>query len=241
MSREGDQITTITFFRYTTLWARIWAFGMMQFAHGPLSKVAGLEFYKLMGSGKKNFNPFPDWSVYALLQVWQRQEFADDFFGKSPLMERYRKKSGEQWTLYLKNISVKGQWSGGDPFAKSTNLDSSNPYITVLTRATIKPGLLLKFWKFVPTSQKGLVDNTGLIYTKGIGETPFAQMATFSLWRDVESLKDFAYRTREHQQAIQKTRSLDWYKEEMFSRFQPYRSVGQWDGKYQLPEWIGSK
>ena len=35
---------------------------MMQFAHRYLKNVEGLEFYKLWGSGKANFNPAPDWN-----------------------------------------------------------------------------------------------------------------------------------------------------------------------------------
>ncbi len=68
-----EAVTTITFFRYTRAWTRIWAFGMMQFAHSGLSRTPGLEFYKLMGSGKPGFNPWPDWSVYALVQVWEER------------------------------------------------------------------------------------------------------------------------------------------------------------------------
>jgi hypothetical protein len=50
---------------------------MMQFANKDLAKVNGLTFYRLMGSGKgRGFNPFPDWSVYCLLQVWESEEAA---------------------------------------------------------------------------------------------------------------------------------------------------------------------
>jgi heme-degrading monooxygenase HmoA len=90
----------------------------------------------------------------------------------------------------------------------------------------------VKFWQYVPTSQRPIQQGCkGLIYTKGIGESPLVQMATFSLWENMEALKNFAYHSPEHQVAIQKTRQLDWYKEEMFVRFQPYRSVGTWGGK----------
>jgi hypothetical protein len=36
--------------------------------------------------------------------------------------------------------------------------------------------------------------NEGLIYTKGVGEVPIIQMATFSLWKDFESVKQFAHK-----------------------------------------------
>ncbi|MFN5849688.1 MAG: DUF3291 domain-containing protein, partial [Chitinophagales bacterium] len=70
----------------------------------------------------------------------------------------------------------------------------------------------------------------GLIYTKGIGEAPLVQMATFSIWESAETLRNFAYNSPEHLEAIKKTRELDWYQEEMFARFQPYKSQGIWGG-----------
>jgi heme-degrading monooxygenase HmoA len=76
----------------------------------------------------------------------------------------------------------------------------------------------------VPTSEEGLDGNEGLIYTKGVGEV-LIQMATFSLWKDFESVKQFAY-SKQHKEAIKKTREYEWYSEELFSRFQPYKSSG---------------
>ncbi|NNK11900.1 MAG: DUF3291 domain-containing protein, partial [Flavobacteriaceae bacterium] len=73
------QITTLTFFKYRSLYAKLWAFGMMQFAHYALRKTDGLSFYKLLGTGREGFDPRPDWSVYALLQVWETEDNADEF------------------------------------------------------------------------------------------------------------------------------------------------------------------
>lgn len=208
---------------------------MMQFAHAELAKAEGLAFYKLMGSGKgAGFSPLPDWSVYSLLQIWETAEQADAFFAQAPLFEKYRNHTSEIWTLFMKNISAAGEWSGTNPFRPSSALDADNPRVAVITRATIKVSKLISFWKYVPTSQEPLSDNEGLIYTKGIGEVPIVQMATFSLWKDLESVKKFAYQSREHQTAIRKTRTLNWYNEELFSRFQPYKSVGEWEGKNPL-------
>lgn len=205
---------------------------MMQFAHGALGRTEGLAFYKLMGSGKGlGFNPLPDWSVYSLLQVWESEAAANQFFDSSDLVKKYRKRTTELWTLYMKNITAQGEWSGGNPFEKSATLAKDNEMVAVITRATIKFSKLAKFWKYVPTSEKPLASNNGLIYTKGIGEVPVIQMATFSLWKDLASIKKFAYESKEHQEAIRKTRQLNWYKEELFSRFQPYKSFGEWEGR----------
>ena len=231
-----SQITNITLIKYRGFWRKIWAFGMMQFAQSPLKKVDGLQFYKLWGSGKENFTPLPDWSVYALLQIWDKEESARTFFSSSELYSIYHRRTEEHWTLYLKSIISRGAWSGSNPFRKSTDLDAENPFIVAITRATIKFRLLYRFWKYVPHSQGNLGTNKGLIYTKGFGEVPIKQMATFSVWRDKGSLDQFAYQNKPHVGAIRNTRTLDWYKEELFSRFQPYRSQGTWNGKNPLPD-----
>jgi len=227
----SQQITTITFFRYQGFFNKVWAFQMMQFAHGSLATTEGLIFYKLMGSGKGlGFNPLPDWSIYSLLQVWENETAANAFFEDSALIKKYQAHTLEQWTIYLKNIGAHGLWSGGNPFEKSDNLDPENPKIAVITRATIKVSQLATFWKYVPTSEQPLKNNDGLIYTKGIGEIPIIQMATFSLWKDLAAVKKFAYESKAHRTAIDKTRQLNWYKEELFARFQPYKYLGKWRG-----------
>lgn len=226
-----QQITTISFFKYPNFKSKVWAFGMMQFAHAYLQKTKGLDFYKLMGTGKgMGFNPFPDWSVYTILQVWDSEESAIEFVENSDLMHKYKNNSSEQWTVFLKNITAHGEWSGKNPFQKDVSVDANIGPIAVVTRATIKARYLRTFWKYVPTSEKPLIDNSDLIYTKGIGEVPAVQMATFSLWKSMDAVKKFAYESKEHQIAIQKTRSLGWYKEELFSRFKPYRQIGTWGG-----------
>ncbi len=224
----SDQITTLTFYKYDSFWDQLWAFGMMQFAHRPMKKVKGLSFYKLLGSGKENFDPRPDFSVYAVLQVWDSQDRAVAYFNSHSLQKRYEKHSAKQLTVYMKSIRAYGLWSGSNPFQTSTELDGDNPYVAVITRATIKLTMLRKFWSYVPTSQKDLVDHPNLLLTAGVGERPVTQMATFSLWDDVNALKKFAYRGKYHKQAIQQTHALQWYKEELFTRFQPYQIQGSW-------------
>ena len=76
----AGQITTLTLCNYTGFRNKVWAFGMMQFAHKYLKDIDGMSFYKLMGSGKGlGFNPLPDWGVYCLLQVWENEKQALQF------------------------------------------------------------------------------------------------------------------------------------------------------------------
>ena len=235
-------ITTLSLFRFPSLKSKLWAFGQMQFAHFFIAKSPGLIFYKLMGSGRDiGFSLFPDWGVYALLGVWESEQAANDFFNHSAIYKRYQKMSLEQWTIFMKPIQTKGLWSGGNPFKASLELDANNPLIVVITRATIRTTKLLKFWRFVPTSQRPIQDGcAGLIYTKGMGEVPIVQMATFSVWENLDALKKYAYTSMEHREAIKKKHQLNWYKEEMFTRFQPFKTIGNWEGKDLLAPYLKS-
>ncbi len=235
-----NSITTLTLFRFTNFRARVWAFGQMQFAHAAMGSIQGLQFYKLLGSGRDlGFSPFPDWGVYALLGVWDDEKSAEDFFERSTIFQQYKANSAEQWTVFMKPLSTKGLWSGKNPFVKSPESDQNNALIAVITRATIKPAKLLKFWRYVPTSQRPIQKGCpGLIYTKGIGEAPLVQMATFSIWENLDALKNFAYNSPEHKEAIKRTHQIDWYKEEMFARFQPYKSTGLWGGVNPLKMYL---
>lgn len=112
----SEQITSISFFRFSSLKNQFWALKMMQFAHKDLVKVEGQQFYRLLGSGKgMGFNPFPDWSVYAMLQVWDNEAAADAYFNHSEVGKTYAARSSEQCAIYMKNLSAAGAWMG-NPF-----------------------------------------------------------------------------------------------------------------------------
>lgn len=228
-----ESSTCISFFQFERLPNKVRAFGMMQFAHKHLQNIKGLQFYKLMGTGKGNgFNPFPDWGTYSLLTVWDTEEDARHFIDQSNLYAIYRALSKEIYTVYMKCVKTYGLWSGIHPFEADTSLQiTDQDPICAITRATIKKRQLRKFWKNVPYSSEALKENDALLFTKGIGEVPIIQMATFSIWRDLASLKDFAYSSKGHQNAIKLTRKVDWYSEELFARFIPIKTEGSWHGE----------
>lgn len=227
-----DSITTLTLFEYKGFCNKFWALQMMQRAKPYLNNTPGLNFYKLLGSGQDGFKPQPDWSVYALLQVWNSQKQAEQFFKTSILIKKYKKHSSSMCHIFMKAIAAHGLWSGKQPFvSRNTNADNNSP-VAIITRASIKTSRLRKFWSYVPKTQKAIKDAQGLIYTKGFGEMPIWEMATFSLWENINFAKQYAYKTPEHQKAIKMTRQYNWYKEELFSRFHVYATIGLWKDQY---------
>ncbi|MEH0157439.1 spheroidene monooxygenase [Limibacter armeniacum] len=219
------QVVTITFFRFLSLPDQVWAFRMMGLGKYALQDVEGLTFCKLMGTGAKNgFSLMPDFTSYCLLCVWENQTYSEAFMANSSMFNEYRTRSDELLTIWMQSFQVHGRWAGVQPF------DCTNRYeelpIAVLTRATIRTNKLYSFWKQVPKVSQSIVNCEGQLFAKGIGELPFVQQATFSLWQDEASMKLYAYHNKAHREVIQKKVQGNWYKEELFVRLQPIAVEG---------------
>ncbi len=65
--------------------------------------------------------------------------------------------------------------------------------VAAITRARLRMSSARTFWRSVPPVSKAVHSAPGLALAFGIGEAPVGFQGTFSLWRDAESLKAFAY------------------------------------------------
>jgi hypothetical protein len=232
------QVVTITFFRYKGL-KKIWGMQQMQMAKSPISIAPGLQFFKLLGSGD-GFSLKPDFSTYGLLCVWNNRQVAKKFFNESAIFEKFKKNSVEHWTVYMHPVLSHGYWSGVAPFQTNKNPITPNELLAVITRATLDPKHIWRFWQYVPRVGAAVHTHEGLIFTKGIGELPIVQQATFSLWRSKKDMVDFAYKNPYHTEVIKKTRELGWYTEELFAQFSPFYTEGTWNGFNPLTQYLSA-
>ncbi len=234
MEPTKSPVVVVSLLKYSGFRHKFWAFTMMQFAHGYLQSVDGLRFYKVLGTGAGNgFKWYSDFSTYALLTVWDSEVQADTFLQNSNLYDQYHEHTSEMISVYMTPLRSHGQWSGHNPFKPDGQAEGE--ITAVITRATIATKQLWKFWRQVPRTSGSLKQFSGLICAKGIGEWPIKQMATFSIWENEEVMKTYAYKNQAHLEAIKKTRELNWYNEELFARFRPFKSTGTWNGSSLLP------
>ena len=219
-------LTTITFFKFQK--NRPWAFAQMGLLQRKIKKTNGLFFLKLMGTGGGNgFSLRPDFSTYAILGVWESENAASDFFEKNKTINRYKSKAIATRTIKMRSLKSHGFWSGQNPFPEQKpNENSKKMPVAIITRATLRFSKLISFWKSVPAASKAIEGAKGVKYFKGIGEWPFIQQATLSLWDSFDSVKNFAYSNKIHSNIIKKTRKQKWYSEDLFARFQVLSDTG---------------
>ncbi len=199
---------------------------------GPeLAKVPGLNFYKLLGSGKgKSFSLQPNFRRYGLLCTWETEAAADAFLNQSEMMAAYRQHTDEVWTVKLLPYQAHGLWDGQTPFSPTLTETYTKGPIAVLTRASVNWWRLPAFTRYGLRTSQSLEEASGLYCSIGLGELPFVRQATFSVWESVEAMKAFAYRDPHHQEVMRRTRAEKWYSEELFARFKPIASTGNWNG-----------
>jgi hypothetical protein len=224
------RLTTLTLFGIKKGRLR-WGLAQMGASGPKLAKVPGLLFYKLLGSGRgRGFSIKPNFYRYGMLCTWENDEAAANFFRNADLMMEYEQHTFESWTCYMHPLQSHGQWDKQEPFSPVVSEPYSSGPIAVLTRASINLRALPNFWRFVPQSSKALDEADGLLCSIGLGELPLIRQATFSIWESAEAMKTYAYRNPKHQEVIRRTRSENWYSEELFARFIPLKTIGTWNG-----------
>tara|TARA_B100000768_G_scaffold112828_1_gene104481 strand:- start:1927 stop:2592 length:666 start_codon:yes stop_codon:yes gene_type:complete len=212
-------LVTISFFKYKK--NKFWAFTQMSLAFDVLNKTAGLSFFKLLGTGSgKGFSLYPDFSTYAILCVWEKESFATAFIEKSNHSKLISEKAFSREDFFLNPVKSHGLWDGTNPFSVTKDELNKESKIGIITRATLNKNKLFEFWKSVPQASLAIQNAKGVEWFKGIGEWPFIQQATFSVWDNIDSVKEFAYGNGVHSKIVTKTRKRNWYKEDLFARFE---------------------
>lgn len=208
------------------------------FDRRALRQVDGARIAKLLGTGKgTQMAASADLRRWAIFAVWDGPADLDRFRSRHPLSRRWDRSAVERYDVTLEPLGAHGSWDGVDPLdgARSrARLDDVDGPVAVLTRAAVRWTKVPAFLRAVPGVAVTPGTTDGLLATAGIGELPIGRQATFSLWRDAEAVRAFAYRAPAHADVIRRTREEGWYGEEWFARFRPSQSSGTWDGSDPL-------
>lgn len=182
-----------------------------------LRRMSHIHFVKSLGTGKGvTFTPNDaDLTRWGLVLTIDEDQVST--LEKSRLISSWRKHSTSEFRALLDPISSHGLWAKKNPFAYSSS--NGTGQIAAITRARIAWRKNFLFWRAVPPVTASLHRSPGLIEAIGIGEAPIGLQGTFSLWQSATDLREFAYKGREHAEAIEATARNKWYSEELFARF----------------------
>ena len=232
------QTVTLSFFRFTTPEKRLWALAQMTANKLGMQYMPKAKFWKMLGSGTgEGFTPKPNWDVWGLLAVWPDEATARQEVAESAIYKKWAGIADEGYTVLLNPINGRGKWDNSMPFdvtkpGEPGEIDPDNVRpIAALTRATLNFWKIERFWSYEPPVSHMIGKDADVIFKIGMGEIPFSQQMTFSVWPDSESMVKFAYGSGAHAEAIKKGYEEGWFKEALFARFRIAGTIGKWEGK----------
>ena len=198
-----------------------------------LRSVDGLEFWRLLGTGRgRDTGPSADPRRTALFAVWRDEAALDAFLRTSPVAARWEQ-AEEVWTTRLRGLGGHGSWRGHDVLDGLEPGAPDGP-VAIITRADVRLRAWRAFRAAGPPVSDELAAAPGLLDVVGIGEAPLGRLGTFSLWRSMGDARRFATGGPHHRDVVARTRREGWYGEELFARFEPYGSSGAWSGRDPL-------
>jgi heme-degrading monooxygenase HmoA len=242
MSPPRAPLASFTVVRYSPLRALLGA-AHMATQRPRLRRTSGLRFWQLLGSGSGiGFSVRPDLRTWALFAVWEDEAAWEAFRGGPGVMAQYRERGSEIYSLLMRPLAGHGRWDGVAPFgelprrseAEEGEGEGEQRPLAVLTRATIRLRRQLRFWSLVEPVDGTLRDHPDLLLSFGVGQVPFLRQATLSVWRSGRAMREWAYGSEHHREAVRRTRAENWYGEELFARLQPLRSYGSLGGRDPL-------
>jgi hypothetical protein len=232
---------TLTIIRYRKRFIPF-AFLAMALFRLPLWLNKRSQFWKLMGSGKNgSFDKKPDlqqWAIISVSNLNFKTVQLKNYKG-ALLMQKLYGAFISRWislfncetmTYILESIEGHGLWDGKKVFGDLPHKSEYDGQIAILTRATIRLSKLKQFWSSVDGAAAKMAGADGFITSYGIGEIPLVKQATFSVWKNKEAVKSFAYSSKEHVEVIKRTRMENWYSEDMFVRFKVTACIGTVNG-----------
>lgn len=206
----------------------LWGWSRLALQRWPLRHVPGLGLAKVLGSGHEGgFGLRPSRSRQGLFLIFVDESHARAFVDHSSVLAAYRARSSELLVALLRASSSKGSWSG-------VHMDVTAPPpwagpVASLTRASIRPSQVRRFWRMQPAAEAALANAPGCLLAAGVGEAPLLRQATFTVWRDVDAMDAYA-RSGAHAEAIRAAYGGGFFSESMFVRFAPVEIRGTWLG-----------
>lgn len=199
-------------------------------AEAPGLRYAQTTFTAPLGGG---LLPKPTPGQVLMLAAWDNDDALERFCAEHPIGRRL----AGGWQVRLRPLHVYGHWSALPGLLEGKAEAAEDEPVAVLTLGRPRLGRLLPFLRASAPAEAAAVAHPGALATTGMARPP-GFVGTFSLWRDVASMRDYARGSAEgaHPRATNADRAKPFHHESAFIRFQPYAPQGLWNGRDPLAE-----
>lgn len=165
--------------------------------------------------------PRPRLGHVGLLCVWDDDAAVDAHLAADPDLGGFR----GGYSVRMRPTRVVGAWPPIGPIVPEP--DGGAPY-AVLTLGRLRPARTLAFLRASARAEGEALDDPALVLSTALARPPYV-VATFSIWSDVERMREYV--TREgggHRAATETQARKPFHSASAFIRFHPYDQEGEW-------------
>ncbi len=175
--------------------------------------------------------PTPTFGRAGMIAAWDDDAALDRFLAGDPLAERF----AGGWMARMAPLHVYGAWAGLPGLPTKEIAVADDERVAVLTLGQLRLRRLRPFLKASARAEGEAVADPAMLASTGLARPP-RMVATFSIWRDVEGMREYARGRRDgaHPAATAEHRANSFHHESAFVRFRPYASQGSWSGRDPL-------
>jgi hypothetical protein len=168
-----------------------------------------------------------------LIAAWEDDAALDGFLAHHPVAEQL----AGGWRVRLRPMRIFGAWPelpGVVP--REQPMEDGEP-VAVLTLGRLRLTQMRRFLRASAAAEGLALANPAMLASTGLARPP-RLVATFSLWRDTEAMRDYVDGRPEpaHRDAVRAQAARPFHHHSAFLRFSPYAPEGSWAGAERLNE-----
>lgn len=190
----------------------------------PVAGVSGLRYSETLTAAPLSAHllPRPTPGRVGLLSVWDDNAALDRFLTDHPIATTLE----GGYRVRLRPTRVFGTWKAmGDIEARQAADDAP---VAVLTLGRLLPSRAVAFLRASAAAERDALASPALLLASGLARPP-QLVATFSLWRSAQPMRDYATQVGGgHLAATRQHAQHPFHSESAFIRYQPYDISGHW-------------
>lgn len=161
--------------------------------------------------------------------VWEDEASLDAALARGHRALRPVQASGT-WQVRLRPLRTAGTWSGDPLFPDLPTTRTPRGPVVSVAFIQVKAARIARFWlRSLPGPGRQVMDAPGARHILWMVELPFRTGITVTVWEDLRSMTDFAYKSGGHAEMVREDGGSD-FGEFFIGRFAPISSIGDLDG-----------